>query len=178
MKSFYEFVENPTGANYRKILDQLAAGPEYRPYARHIEQIHSLLDAGEYEKAFEACRRSTGTLLLSPEVHMLAGHAARKLGEEGLFKLERVITSACIRGILDTGDGSKEDPYVVSVTGDEYFVLEVLKKQSASQALVKNDERYLDLITTTEGEEIYFDVTKPYMNLRSQFGSRAEDSSE
>ncbi|UCH84304.1 MAG: DUF4919 domain-containing protein, partial [Candidatus Latescibacterota bacterium] len=177
-KSFFEFVENPTGAHYRTILDNLAATPEYRPYAGYIEQIQGLLDSEDYEKAYEACQRSKATLLLSPELHMLAGYAAREMGDDELFNLERVITSACVRGILDTGDGTKDEPYVVSVTGDEYFILEVLKKTFESQELVEDGDRYMDLIKTTDGTEIYFDITKPYQNLQKQLFEKSDDTDE
>lgn len=178
MKNFFDFVQNPTGAHYRAILDKLTAGPEYRPYAGYIEQIQGLLDSEEYEKAYEACQRSKETLLLSPELHMLAGYAASKLGNDELFEAERVITSACVRGILDTGDGTKAKPYVVSVTGDEYFILEVLKKTFESQALERDGERFLDLIRTAEGDEIFFDITKPYLNLQEQMFEKTDDPPE
>jgi hypothetical protein len=178
MKSFFEFVENPSGEHYRAILEKLAAGSDYRPYAGQIEQIQGLLDSEEYEKAYEACQRSKGTLLLSPELHMLAGYAARKLGDEETFDLERVITSACVRGILDTGDGTKEKPFIVSVPGDEYFVLEVFKKKYGSQALICDGDRYVDLIKTTECDEIYFDITKPYLNLQNQMFEKTGDAPE
>jgi hypothetical protein len=178
MKSFSKFVENPTGAQYRELLDELTAGPDYRPYARQIEQIHGLLDAEEYEKAFQACQLSSRTLLLSPEVHMLAGFAARELGDEERFEIERVVTAACVRGILDTGDGTMEKPYVVSVTSDEHLVLEVLKKTYGSQELVRDGDRFLDLVRTTDGEEVYFDITSPYLNLQSQIFEKADDPPE
>jgi len=174
VKRFFEFVENPTGAAYRAILEKLAAGSDYRPYAGYIEQIQGLLDSKEFEKAHEACKRSSATLLLSPELHMLAGYAARELGDDELFNMERIIASACVRGMLDTGDGTREKPYIVSVTGDEHFVLEVLKKAFESQRLVRDGERYMDLIRTTEGDEIFFDVTKPYLNLRDQMFEKTD----
>ena len=178
MSKFHEFVENPSGALFLGILEELAAGPDYRPYARQIEQIHGFLDSEEYEKAFEACQLSGGTLLLSPEVHMLAGYAARKLGDEELFNMERAITAACIRGILDTGDGTKENPYVVPVTSDEYFILEILEKKFESQALLKDGDRHLDLMRTTEGDELYFDISRPYENLQKQFSKKADEPPE
>jgi hypothetical protein len=176
VKRFFDFVENPTGDAYRALLDKLAAGPDYRPYAGYLQQIQGLLDSKEFEKAYEACKRSSGTLLLSPELHMLAGYAAREIGDDDLFNIERAITSACIRGILDTGDGTWEKPYVVSVTGDEHFMLEVLKRKYESQEMVRDGERYMDLIRTTEGDEIYFDVTTPYLNLQGQMFEKTDDA--
>ena len=178
MSKFHEFVENPTGALYLGLLEELTAGPDYRPYSRQIDQIRGLLDSEEYEKAFEACHLSKGTLLLSPELHMLAGYAARKLGDEELFNMERAITASCVHGILDTGDGTKEKPYVVSVTDDEYFILEVLKKKFEAQALLQVGDRHLDLIRTTEGDELYFDISRPYENLQKQFSKKADDTPE
>jgi hypothetical protein len=178
MSSLFDFVENPTGARYLEMLAELAAGPDYHPYGRQIEQIQGLLDAEEYEKAFQACQLSRGTLQLSPEVHMLAGYAARKQGDEELFNMERAITAACVRGILDTGDGTKEKPYVVSVTGDEYFILHVLDKKFGSQALIQDGARHLDLIKTAEGDEIYFDITLPYQNLHNQLNEQTDDPPE
>lgn len=92
--------------------------------------------------------------------------------------MERAITTSCVHGILDTGDGTKAKPYVVSVTDDEYFILEVLKKKFESQALLRDGDRHLDLIKTTEGDELYFDISRPYQNLHDQLFEKADDTPE
>ena len=77
-----------------------------------------------------------------------------------------------------TGDGTKTNPFVVSVTGDEYFILEILKKKHESQELIRDGDRFMDLIKTTDGDGVFFDITKPYLNLQSQMFEKTDDPPE
>jgi hypothetical protein len=171
MNKFHEFVENPTGVLYVEALAELAGSPGYSPYDDDSLRIHELITSEKFEAAQEACRDAMETLLLSPEAHMIAAFLARKLDDKELLARERLLIAACITGILDTGDGTKQHPYVVSVVSDEYSVLRALKKEMTSQCLIRDEDRFLDVIETIEKERIYFDITVPYSNLQRRMSN-------
>jgi hypothetical protein len=175
MKKFHEFIETPTGELYVEALGELARSPRYRPYDDSTEQIHKLIKSKEFEAAQGVCREAMATLLLSPEAHVIAAFLARKLHDKEREEMERFLIGACIRGILDTGDGTKEHPYVVSVVQDEYSVLSVLKKDISSQYLIEDEDRFLDMIETTDEERIFFDITVPYRSLERWMSTDTSD---
>ena len=70
--------------------------------------------------------------------------------------LHRVIK---IKSILDTGDGSREHPYVVSSTTEEYLVLEHFNKTLMMQALLDIDGKRMDRMVCEDGTEYYFDIS-------------------
>jgi len=73
-----------------------------------------------------------------------------------------------VQGILSTGDGTKQHPYVVTRTSDEYDVLQFLGKELESQSLLEEEDRQYDLLRCKDGSEMWFDVTDPLGRLGDQ----------
>ncbi len=71
-----------------------------------------------------------------------------------------------ISSILATGDGSRERPYVVSSTTEEYLVLEHFNKTLTMQALVDSDEKRMDMMVCEDGTAYYFDISTFFGRLR------------
>ncbi|HEY8746861.1 MAG TPA: hypothetical protein VIM11_02725 [Tepidisphaeraceae bacterium] len=107
--------------------------------------------------------------LLSPTAHMLASFIASKLGDMRSSNVEGLMTQACFKGILGTGDGSSEQPYLVSRVRDEYEVLNYLGKASTLQAAVTSAGRFLDCHTCNDGSQVCFDITVLKRLLDAQF---------
>jgi hypothetical protein len=83
--------------------------------------------------------------------------------------MEAQIYWRCIEGILSTGDGIQEHPYVVTRISDEYDILLALEKEMESQALCEINNLHCDVMTLADGEEIVFDITDCYAKLSGQF---------
>ena len=73
---------------------------------------------------------------------------------------------AKINSILATGDGSREHPYVVSSTNEEYLILEHFNKTLVMQALVDSDEKRMDMMACEDGTAYYFNISTFYGQLR------------
>ena len=73
---------------------------------------------------------------------------------------------AKIKSILATGDGSRERPYVVSGTNEEYLILEHFNKTLVMQALVDSDEKRMDMMACEDGTAYYFNISTFYGRLR------------
>ena len=153
-------------------LNELAESPEYNPYGNQNVEIIELIEADEFDEAMKACEAARATLLLSPEAHMIAAFVASKLGDKELEEMERFLISACLEGMMDTGDGTKQRPWVVSVVSDEYVILKALEKEMSSQNLIQVGDRFLDVVETTDEEQFYFDVSVPYGNLQRRMSKR------
>lgn len=79
--------------------------------------------------------------------------------------MEYQIGQICIDCILSTGDGSKDQPYLVLRTSDEYDVLEHLDKKVKQQSLTGNGEKRFDVLECEDGSEYWFDVTDALNSL-------------
>lgn len=167
-KIFFELVRAPGRETYRKAWQALIESPAYDPYSEEIYDIVDLIEAERYDEAQEALRAAMPNLHLSPSAHLMMSRIARGRGEEQTSEIEMTIAAACAEGLKATGDGSREQPYLVARTTDEYDLLGYLEKEMAEQSLVHADERHFDLIKTADGAEIWFDITVPYGILQQR----------
>jgi hypothetical protein len=90
---------------------------------------------------------------------------AKRRGDERSAMVEARLAFACIQGLMATGDGTKDKPYVVVRVRDEYELLEHLEKRPARQTLLRDGERQLDCFELDDGSELYFDISVPKSHL-------------
>jgi hypothetical protein len=93
---------------------------------------------------------------------------AKRSNDEKAARMDGYIGVACCKGIVATGDGTKRRPYLVTRISDEYDVVRYLGKQPARQALTGIGDRHFDVITCTDGSEIWFDITAPYSKFEEK----------
>lgn len=103
--------------------------------------------------------------LLSPYIHVFWSMVANQLGNQKASEMEMFIAQMCLKGILSTGDGSPEHPFLVTRTLDEYDVLRNMNKELEMQSLVKTDGKLMDYLRCKDGTEIVFDITDCYSKL-------------
>jgi hypothetical protein len=97
--------------------------------------------------------------LLSPRVHFLLSTAADKLGDADMARREQYLAKVCLRGLLASGNGSEELPYLITHLPDEYDVLDALGKEMTGQRLVRSGPGACDVIACADGTEVWFDIT-------------------
>lgn len=164
---FLALVQAPTRENYLRLWEVVTSEPEYAPYSDPYGPLEQLLEAGENERARVRLAEVLGNLMLSPRIHVVAGVTARRVGDTKAADIERVFYFRCVDAILATGDGSPAAPYLVTRTTDEYDVLFHLNKELARQALTRDGDRSVDVMTCTDGSELCFDITRPLSTLSS-----------
>lgn len=76
--------------------------------------------------------------------------------------------------IRESGDGTIDSPLLVTSISDEHLLMEVMKLQNNSQALMEKDGRHYDMWEVTPNEmyksdKIYFDINLPYPELSKLF---------
>jgi hypothetical protein len=96
---------------------------------------------------------------LNPRVHLLTSTIHSQLGNPQESEMEEELAHVLLEAILETGDGSKEHPYLVMRPGDEYDVVEYFGKQVEMQELDMRDERSFDILTCEDGTVYWFDIS-------------------
>jgi hypothetical protein len=157
------FLEKPTNNNFINVRNFVISHDTYAPYDQEEQRIEMLYAQGEYEAVNQAMSALMPNWLLSPYIHLFWSIVANKLAQLNQAKTEIFIAQMCLKGILSTGEGSTDCPFLVTRILDEYDVLRkmektVLKKQS----VIKKEGKYLDYILCDDGTEIVFDVTDCY----------------
>jgi hypothetical protein len=170
-EAFLQFVQRPSGESYRAIWKLVTQHSDYAPYADDLRQIDQLLAEQKYREAHERIGAVTSRWLLSPTFHILAALTHRNLGDQNGERMEQHLAMICLRGIIDTGTGTMESPYMVTCIRDEYDVLQHVGKKSKSQRVATLSGQALDCHTCEDGSEICFDVTAMKRKLDEQFKS-------
>lgn len=167
---FGDFIESPERETWLELRQQVIASDAYQPYSDEFSTAEELLDLYELVDARAALEDTMPNLLLSPRAHRLLAEIESAGGDVPAAERERIIANACIEGILATGDGSEEHPWLVLRPSDEYDVLAHLGKRPDMQSLVRGDGKRYDLITCTDDSEVWFDVTEAFEQLGKSLG--------
>jgi hypothetical protein len=165
------FIETPDRETFLAFRAKIIASAAYQPYSDEFDTVGELLEKQKFQEAQEILRQAMGNLMLSPRAHQLLGFLHHKLGDEQRANMEMMIGIVCVEGILTTGDGSQESPYLVLRTSDEYDVLEHFEKQLQQQSLLHRDDRHFDRIECTDGTTYWFDITDAYNQLGKSIGA-------
>jgi Domain of unknown function (DUF4919) len=165
---FLAFLSDPVRENFLRIREQILTDPRYEPYSDDIDDLQELFVQEKFDELSRSFMEHFPNLLLSPRLHLLAALAERKLGRDENADIELSIYEQCLAGILSTGDGSQESPYLVLRTSDIYDVLDHLDKEFGEQSLVHRGERSFDVMRCQDGSEYWFDITESFRKLEEQ----------
>jgi Domain of unknown function (DUF4919) len=162
---FFSLLEEPSSDKFLEIRKNISESKKYSPYSLEIYDIKKCLENDSYQSAIDKYHSTFPNLLLSPGAHLMQSYAYRAMKNEEMAEFEKRIAFLLMHFIMETGDGTKEHPYLVLRTSDEYDVLEALGKKRGGQELIIGEGRFLDLQTCSDGSKIYFDITIPYTTL-------------
>lgn len=156
---FQTFVEHPTAENYLLARDAILSDADGRTRTADLAELAELFGQGDFQAAREKIEGMMPAWALSPRVHFLAAQAAEQLGDDEDADLEKFLFSACLQGLLATGDGSLARPYQVAQTADEYDVLLALGSLAKGQVLVEHGGGHYDVVTCEDGTRVWFEVS-------------------
>lgn len=180
------FLEAPSARTYRcvreALLDEVASASSDALSLTALVELTELAAAGEFAAVLARAEELSLAWALSPRVHYLAAVAAEELGDAETAELERFTFQACLEGILATGHGTAESPYLITYVSDEYDVAVALGLEPRSQALVEQPGCLCDVVKCLDGEELWFELTglvhdprqRPVLAM-SGFGFRSAD---
>jgi hypothetical protein len=153
------FVEQPSKATYLAARDAVLRESPLPIVAADLADLDRLLDQEEYEAVLDRIDALPISKVLAPHVHYLAAEAAEALRDARAVELERSLFVLTLQGLLATGDGTRDNPYLVCHATDEYDVLAALGREPAGQALEERGGNLFDVLTCDDGREVWFDVT-------------------
>lgn len=166
-RRFTQFVESPTRENYLAVREAVLRRTPLPIQAADLAELVRLLDAEAHREVLERMELLPASKVLSPRVHFLTAEAAEALGDAQTGEVERFLFVLCLRGLLATGDGTAAAPYAVCHASDEHDLLEVLGCEIAAQALVERDGRLLDVVTCSDGRQVWFDATELFQRPKA-----------
>jgi hypothetical protein len=153
------FVEEPSKETYLAARRAVLQATPLPLTAMELADLQRLLEEGAPQEVLDHIDALPPSKVLSPRVHYLAAEAAESLGDAEGNELERFLFVLCLQGLLATGQGSSAEPYVVCHASDEHDILAALGLEPAGQALVDRGPKLCDVLTCTNGREVWFDVT-------------------
>ncbi len=168
-EQFINFLQKPTKESFIELRSIIINHDEYEPYSDDIKNINNLLLQNNFR---EVAQYASVNIILSPRAHMYKSFAYRKLNDEKGAEIESTIGQTILEGIQLTGNGTLEKPYLVTRIDDERDFLTFLEEVFASQALINDEEKSYDCITTASGKNIYFDITDCFKKMVFQFSNR------
>jgi hypothetical protein len=124
-----------------------------------LQSVAELLAAGEFAAVIERVHGWQARAAFSPRAHYLAAEAHTALGDVDAAEVERWAFSACLQGILSSGDGTRHKPYVITQLPDEYDVLKLLGLKCVTQQLVQRGRRACDVLSCQDGSQVWFNVS-------------------
>lgn len=157
---FQSFVADPSLENFLRLRSAIIADRRYHPYRlEDFERLEEQFQLGFHGVVLNNIDELRPNFLLTPSLHFLHANAAEDAGEKTLAELEEFICERCYDGILATGDGSFEAPYLVTRVMEEDDILLLFGKERCDARLIAVNGRHYDCVFCNDGSEIWFDVT-------------------
>ncbi len=167
---FVRFLREASPENFLQLREAVIASPNYAPYANSLRPAHELLAQGKLAEALRFLESIQPHWIANPDYYRLLAIVYEKLGQDEAAQREHRIALLLVEGILSTGDGSEQQPYLVLRNADEYAVLTYLGRRSLGQRLHEKGGRQFDVQKCDDGLQIWFDVSAQFANLRTRSG--------
>lgn len=158
-REFIRFVEQPAADSYLAARDAMLRIEPGTITAGDLLELNRMLDAGEHDQLLNLTESLPASAALSPRVHYFAAEAAAAMGDWDRAELERFMFVVCLKGLLATGDGSEERPYVVCHPSDEADVLDALEKRPACRTMAQLEHAVCNVVECEDETQLWFDVT-------------------
>lgn len=163
-------MKESTADNYRALHSLVVQHASYAPYGNTLEVLEAALSAGDFDLVAKQLPEAMPNLLLSPRVHKIAWALHRHTQDEQAAGMEMALYTACVEGMLATGDGSQARPYLVCHISDEYDLLRHLKREVRQQRKMVDGSRHFDVVACADGGDVWFDVTAAASRLEESLG--------
>ena len=154
------FLQRPTRASFITLREMVIQDDAYAPSALVLAELTQLLDVEAHAEVVQRVEELLPGWALCPRLHFLVGCAAEALGDTEEVEFCRFLSSTCVDGILSTGDGSRERPWLAAYPSDAQDCLARLGLKVVSQQLIDDGDALLDVIMADNGKCFCFHVTE------------------
>jgi hypothetical protein len=157
---FADFLQHPTHNRWLSLREQLISHADFAPHSHEWRQLEEAFAEGGYERVMTLGDPLAQRGCLSPRFHFLVGVAAEELGDPERADWHQQCARLCLTALLQSGAGSRKDPYLCTYPWDCYDILRVLGRQAQGQRLIQYEGRWFDVLATESGQDVWFDVTE------------------
>lgn len=165
------------GVDFRAARYAFALTDGYSPYAvdakRRSRRVRDHLDAGDPAAAVVSVDSTLAENYVDLDAHYWALVAHDQLGDADRAAHHAAVFDGLIGSILDSDQGTEEDPFVVVNVTEEYVVLGILGLQQTGQTLVGCGDVRCDVQSVVDPEDgaeldLYFDISIPFGHMQRQ----------
>ena len=153
------FLRERTLDRYLAARDAMMVSRHYDPKSTVLPDIYRQLGRGLHHQVLALATKAMGNWLLNPGIHFVVSQAFRELGDEERADHEVETGRALLSGLLMTGDGTPEHPYIVLRTADEYDVLASMGLRCRAHQVAYRNGRAFDALACDDGRDVWFDVS-------------------
>jgi hypothetical protein len=153
------FLRERTLERYLAARDAMLVSRSYDPKSTVLPDIFRPLGRGLFHEVLAVATRAMPNWILNPGIHFVASQAFQELGEAERSESEAELGRALLGGLLLTGDGSPDRPYVVLRAADEYDVLASMGLRCRAHQVAYRNGRAFDALACDDGRDVWFDVS-------------------
>ncbi|HEU4724940.1 MAG TPA: DUF4919 domain-containing protein [Candidatus Eisenbacteria bacterium] len=153
------FLRERTLDRFLAARDAMLLSRAYDPKSTVLPDVYRLLGRGLYHQVLAVATESMANWILNPGIHFVASQAFRELGDVERADAEAEMGRALLGGLLMTGDGSPEHPYLVLRAADEYDVLASMGLRCRAHQVAYRNGRAYDALACDDGRDVWFDVS-------------------
>jgi hypothetical protein len=167
MNTMQALLPHPTKENYMRTYRLLCGSSFYNPFSKDVEELESLLNAGNFNGVVQKYKAANPNIILTPQAHLVYAFALKELKEINTSQIFIAAAMSVCEAIRTTGTGTQSSPFIVthqdSCAG---FVEFGLEKDPIS---IRGDaETALQIIKCKDGSEVWFDFFTG-MNMKTEF---------
>lgn len=124
-----------------------------------INTASDLLTAGRAEEAYELLKQQERLWILNPRYHQLMTLVFESLGMDKEQEQSARMFRGTLDALINTGNGSRENPYLITRPDDEVDILLLLGEEERETIPIEEGGRLFDKCRTKNNSFIYFDIT-------------------
>lgn len=149
----------PNHLSFLELRQLVIESEKYDPDSITLLEAVEAKESGDPQRAIDLLIESHENFLLTPFFHFYFADLYKSIGDEEGYISSTGLGVACIDGILSTGNGTEEKPYLVLRISEEKDILNVLGHEPITQSIVRKEDKHFDVFECEKGLKYWFDIS-------------------
>ena len=152
-----DFWTEPNVINYNNCKDYFYKSKGFDPFEKYIEKVNFNLEERNFENVIKAYKetRQLSLFMLDKVSYCYKMQKNSALAAKYFMRYSEVA-----QVLLETGDGSRENPYCCIYGSDSKELINYLNEVYARHYIIDFEGKKLETVVTKSNEEYFFDVTE------------------
>lgn len=157
--AFLAYLKDRTRESFLAARAVLMGLPGWDPWSPELAEFDRLLELNDWETLEHRALEVVDNWLLTPFVHECLAITHSNQGDEGGAEFEMHLFVACAEGILTTGEGTPESPFLATRVDDSYGALLYRELEWTNERTVVRGARTFHVLAASDGRDYWFDIT-------------------